>query len=161
MVKREEMQAEIYALSDTSTDLMDWFVSYKAVIEKYSEWIDPPSTVYDMYSTEEIRYMQKCVETETRGQVFDARVNVANVILNRVDNPRFPNDPISVITAPKQFAYGREVISEETILAVEYAVMFEDTTNGALFFNSFKEVRDTFCGASYMFTDEAGHHFYK
>lgn len=159
-VKQRECELELESISGIENQL-SWFIEYKRIIDKYSEWINPPETIYDVYSTEEIRYMLKCIETETYQQNFIPKVNVANVILNRVNNERFPSNPIEVITSPKQFAYGRDNIADDTVLALEYAFMMEDTSQGALFFHSFKEASPRFSGADYLFTDEAGHHFYK
>ena len=42
-----------------------------------------------------------------------------------------------------------------------YAYEIEDTTNGALYFNSFEEPPEIFNKAKYIFSDNAVHHFYK
>lgn len=159
-IKYDEMCIELDWLS-AITNKMDWFVAYKELLNKYSEWIDPPLSVYDLYTDEEIWYIQRCIETETYTWGFDSACNVASVIFNRLDNGTFGDDVIEIITNKNQFAYYREDISEETKLALEYVAMFGDTTDGALFFHSYDEAYQTFCGASYMFTDECGHHFYK
>ena len=85
---------------------------------------------------------------------------MACVVFNRLDSGKFGDTITEVVTSPYQFAYGRKNITEDTILAVMYAYEIEDTTQGALYFNSFKERKDTFCGADYIFTDRCGHHFY-
>lgn len=92
--------------------------------------------IYDKYSEEQIYIMCRCIETETYQCPIDAKINVANVILNRVKDEKFPSDPKTVITAPNQFAYHRTVISENTYLALEYAYLHEDTTNNAIAFRS-------------------------
>lgn len=143
------------------TDEQTWYIEYKKIIEEFSPWLDSPETIYDVYTAEDIRYMLKCIETETYQQSFISKVNVASVILNRVNSELFPSKPIDVVTSPKQFAYFRENIAEDTVLALEYAYMIEDTTDGALFFHSFETAPPTFSNANYIFTDEAGHHFYK
>lgn len=159
-VKYDEMLVELDSLSDIQNK-RDWFIAYKELLNKYSEWIDPPLSVYDLYTSEEIYYMQKCIETETYTWGFDAACNVASVIFNRLENGTFGDNIIEIITTKNQFAYYRNEISEETKLALEYVTMFGDTVNGAIFFHSHDEAHPTFCGASYMFTDGCGHHFYK
>ena len=84
---------------------------------------------------------------------------MASVIFNRVEDGRFGEDIEEVITRPRQFVYGRKELTEDTILAVQYAYEIEDTTNGALYFHSGKK-RETFNKAKYIFTDDAGHNFY-
>ena len=141
-------------------DAKEYYLLYKEIIDEYSEEFGKPLSIYDVYTEEDIKYIQKCVETECYDCPFENKVNVANVIINRVNSERFPNTPIGVVTSPKQFAYHRTNITEDTVLAVEYAFMFEDTTDGALFFHSGK-YSDTFSGAKYIFEDSVGHKFYK
>ena len=150
-----EKQKELESIEDNK----EWFIAYKKLIEEYSEWVDPPESIYDYFSDDEIYLMQRCIETETFEQDFDSKVNVASVILNRIESDEFNNDVHKVIV-PGQFAFGRKDISEDTKLALEYAFMIGDTTNGALYFHSLS-YRSKFNGADYIFTDDAGHHFYK
>lgn len=159
---QEKYEEVIQRQIDISTikDKKEWFLAYKELISDYSEWFDPPLTVYDEFTDDEIYLMQRCIETETFQCDFESKCNVASVILNRVYHERFPDDIETVITSPNQFAYGRKIIEEDTVLALEYAYMIEDTTEGALFFHSGKKT-NTFNGAEYIFTDTAGHHFYK
>ena len=151
-----QKQKEISSISDKE----EWFLAYKGLIEEYSEWVDPPESIYDYYTEEEIFLIQRVVETKTFECDFESRVNVACVVLNRVAHENFPDDITEVITSENQFAYGRTKIAEETILAVEYAFMIEDTTQGALYFHSNPKT-ETFNGAKYIFSDNAVHHFYK
>lgn len=141
------------------TDNKERFIAYKELINEYSKWVDPPESIYDVYTSDDIYLMQRCIETETFEQSFDSKVNVASVILNRIECGEF-GDSVNDIITPGQFAYGRKNISEDTVLALEYAYMFGDTTSGSLYFHSMS-YRPKFSGASYVFTDDAGHHFYK
>lgn len=157
-VKRQELldkQDDIASIEDNK----EWFLAYKSLIDEYSEWIDPPESIYDYFDDDEIYLMQRCVETETFEQDFDSKVNVASVILNRLESEEFYDSVYDVIV-PGQFAYGRKNISEDTVLALEYAFMIGDSTDGALYFHS-NDKTATFNNASYMFTDDSGHHFYK
>lgn len=157
-IKSEEVLEKQKEL-DSITDNKERFLAYKALIAEYSEWVDPPETIYDVYTEDEIYLMQRCIETETFEQSFDSKVNVANVILNRLESGEF-SDQVNKVIVKGQFAFGRKDISEDTKLALEYAYMFGDTTDGALYFHSLS-YRSKFNGANYIFTDDAGHHFYK
>lgn len=139
----------------------EWFTTYKDLTYEYAEWIEQPETIFDAFTEEEVRLICRVVETETYDQPFKEKVNVACVVFNRLENGGFGDTVTEVITTPRQFAYGRKNITESTILAVMYAYEIEDTTDGALFFNSFEEPPEIFNKASYMFTDDCGHHFYK
>ena len=157
-IKRQEVLEKQKEL-ESITDNKEWFIAYKNLINEYSEWVDPPESIYDVYSDDEIYLMQRCIETETFEQDFNSKVNVASVILNRLNSEEFSNDVHKVIVKG-QFAFGRKKISEDTKLALEYAYMIGDTTEGALYFHSLA-YKPRFNGADYIFTDEAGHHFYR
>ena len=154
----QEMQKEMKEI-ESIEDNKDWFLAYKDIVFEYAEWIDPPETIFDYYTEDEVKLICRVVETETYQCDFDSKVNVANVVLNRIESGEFGETVEDVITADSQFAYGRKSITEDTILAVMFAFEFEDTTNGATFFHSNKQT-DTFCGKSYIFSDDAVHHFY-
>ena len=145
---------------NTIQDRKEWYIAYKTILEKYKDYIDPPETIYDYYSDDEIYLMLRCIETETFESDFLSKVNVANVILNRLECCEFSSSVYDVITDENQFAYGRQDISEDTVLALEYAFEIEDTTQGSIGFHS-NTPRSTFNGWEYVFTDEAGHSFYK
>ena len=143
----------------TIADDMEWFIAYKGIIEEFSEWVDPPLSVYDMFTEEEIHYMLKAIETEVHGKDFISKCNVASVILNRLENSNVPTNAVAIVTSPNQFAYYRDEIEESTVLALEYVVMCGRTTYEALYFRSDIKL-DSWRGNKYLFTDAAGHHFY-
>lgn len=153
----EEKLKEIQHIKDENTK--EWFLAYKDLTYEYINWIELPETVYDKYSEDEIRLIWRVVETETFDQDFDSKVNVANVVFNRLKSGDFGETITEVITTPKQFRYGRQKITDDTIYAVMYAYEMPDTTYGALYFHSGKKT-DKFNNAYYIFTDDAGHHFY-
>ena len=157
-----DMQSDIDRVEAITSSTIDWYIAYKNVINKYSEIIDPPETIYDCFDKDEIYLIQRAVETECFDGDFDSKCHVANVIFNRIEDPeqRFGKTVEEVITSEKQFAYGRKVISESTKLAVEYAFEITDTTNGCIGFHSNKKT-STFNGWEYAFTDELNHNFYR
>ena len=156
MQEIEQNMSEIESIEDE----MEWFIAYKAIINEYYGILDQPETIWDCFSEDEVNLICKVVETETYDQDFMSKVNVANVVLNRYYSGDFGETITEIITKPYQFAYGRNVITADTIWAVMYAFEMTDTTDGALFFHS-NDKTDTFCGASYIFSDNAVHHFYK
>ena len=158
LTHEQEMFLEYEALSQIE-DKKEWFLAYKEFIEKYPEY-DRPQSLYEKYTEEEIYIMQRVIETEVYGCDFEAKANVASVILNRIEGDNnFSDDPIVVCTSPGQFVYSRKQISEDTKLALEYAEEIEDTTNGALYFNSM-EPMESWNGRERIFTDHVGHSFY-
>ena len=156
----QEVQGKIYDIS-VIEDKEQWFIAYKKIIEEYRGVIDPPLTIYDYFTKEEIYLIQRVVETECYDQDFMSKCNVASVVFNRIEiGGEFGNTIEEVITKENQFAYWRKDITESTILAVEYAFQIEDTTGGCIAFRS-DEKPDEWYGWEYAFTDSVGHNFYK
>ncbi len=156
----EEMNHEMAEI-ESIEDKEEWFIAYKNIIEKYSYVLDPPESIYDYYSDEELDLLFRVVQAEIGdGYSFEQKCNVTSVIFNRIEDNRFPNSILEVLT-PDQFAtisngrYKKVEVSETTILACEYVFMIEDTTNGCLFFDSNNALRYEF-----VFNDGA-HNFYK
>lgn len=135
------------------------FIKYKSALKKNSELLDPPETIYDCFSKEDIKYIHKAVETETHEQNIIAKVNVASTILSRFDNGKYGGSLKEIITSPRQFVYGRNNIDEETVLAVELAFMFKTKYGDSLYFQSAGYMEE-FNGAKYMGFDGC-HYFYK
>lgn len=156
--KIREYNSKVAALP---SDKYEWYVGYKGLLEEYSEWIEMPVTIYDVYTPEEIYLMQRCVETECYQRSFNAKANVASVIFNRIAHKGFPNNVWDVITTPRQFVYSRTEIAADTVLALEYAFMFNQMHPNVLFFHSDKlGKQESFNGALYYCSDDAVHHFY-
>ena len=144
------------------TDPVQYMIEYNAILTNYAQYIGDSVTMYDLFSDEDILYLEKAVETETFGGVdFISKVHIAHVIMNRMmDAERFPSTIKQVVTSPGQFAYSKNDISPLTIAACEYAAINPDTTMGALWFHS-GEQTTTFNGGEYLFSDLSGHHFYR
>ena len=71
---------------------------------------------------------------KTEGEPFLCRLAVAAVMLNRMDDPRFPDTISGILT---DAGYGASPVSEadlaSTRWALQVAVMGVDPTNGALY----------------------------
>lgn len=99
----EEMNYEMTEI-ETITDKKEWFIAYKNIIEEYSYIIDPPETIYDYFSEEELDLLFHVVQAEVGDEYsFESKVNVANVIFNRFYHERFPNT-LSDILVCDQFS---------------------------------------------------------
>ena len=134
-------------------------MEYKDIVSEYEEYLDPPETIYDYYTDAELDLLFRVVQAEIGDYSFNQKCNVVSVILNRIDDSRFPNT-MSGVLVPNQFSTisnGRiynVTVDESTILACEYVFMFGDTTGGALFFDSNGALNYKF-----LFNDGA-HNFY-
>lgn len=156
--KEEEFNQKILELPK---DKEQWFINYKELLNDYSEDFAAPETIYDVFTEDEIYLMQRMVETECYGCDFESKTHVASVLFNRLAEGSGFSDNVYEVIKPGQFCYWRKVISEDTILALEYAYMIEDTSQGALYFNNFGDnPPEVWNGKNYIFTDECYHSFY-
>ena len=155
-----ETQEKIQAIDDIE-DKQQWFIEYKAIIEEYKDSVDPPETVYDYFSEEELDFLFKVVQAEIGDEYsFEQKANVANVIFNRVESSRFPNNIMEILIQNqfhviKNGRYKSVNVSEITILACEYAFMFGELDKDILFFDS-----NDFLSYEKAFNDGA-HTFYR
>ena len=143
-----------------------WFLEYKKLLENNS--FDNPETIYDCFTENELNTLFCVVEAEVGCfGGFEEKCNIASVIFNRLNSKSYNfGESLDYILSQKQFETIRNkkfmnvTPSEETILACEYAFEIEDTTNGAVFFeNKYSNIHSSY--ADYLFTDEAGHKYYK
>lgn len=125
-------------------------------------------------SNSEITILERITEAEATGGSIEAKMNVANVILNRVKSDRFPNSVESVVFQknPTQFSptsdgrYWSVTVTKETKEAVKRALTEEDTIKGALYFCNPKDVKNLktqawFKKLTYIGKDASGHSFYR
>ena len=116
---------------------------------------------------EEIEMLKYIVEQETRGGSYRHKCIVTNVILNRVEDKRFPNTVREVLLQKNQFSsiwnyYQKRVEPDEKTERAVNDVLngrVEDESNGALFFHSMKS-DGWFSSLSFVMEME-GHRFFK
>lgn len=129
-------------------------------------------TIYDAYPRSEVDILNRIVEAETTDCSIEAKQNVANVILNRVESDKFPGTIESVVFESGQFSpildgrFWDVEITDSTIKACEDAFVKGDETDGALFFCNKRDVKNLnklkwFNKLEYIITDDSGHSFYK
>jgi len=95
-------------------------------------------------SEEDYQNLLKIVEAEAGCEDEEGKLFVANVVINRVQNPAFPNSVTGVIYQREQGVtqfspisngrFNQVQVSEETCEAVERALMGENNAQGALYF---------------------------
>ena len=127
-------------------DKEEYLIQYKNILTTYSDYIDQPETIYDYTTDEEFDLLCRVVEAEIGIGNFDQKCNVANTIINRYFSETFPNGWKDLLFQKRNGVYQyssvgnglyRTVeVSEDTILAIEYSFMIEDTTNGCTYFHS-------------------------
>ena len=121
-------------------DRKEWFIEYKKLFEKYPEFLAKQESIYDVYSDSELKKLFRTIEAEATGGTFQDKVNVAVTIFNRINHEEFGSTIDEVITSD-QFSplqdgrYYKVAVTEETILACEYAYIFRIIEHDALFFD--------------------------
>lgn len=95
-------------------------------------------------SEKDLDTLMRIVEAEAGGEDRKGKLLVANVVINRVKNKRFPNNVTDVVYqkaknvtqfSPVSNGFINQVtVSEETRDVVYSALKGEDVSNGALFF---------------------------
>lgn len=90
-------------------------------------------------SDQEKELLARAVYSEARGEHFQGQVAVAAVIINRVEDPDFPDDVAGVIFQPQAFtavADGQFWLNPDqaSYRAVEEALKGEDPSFGALYY---------------------------
>lgn len=76
------------------------------------------NTTYE-FSEDEIKALYYVVKHECNGSYQDALV-VVSVIINRLEDPRYPDDLISVLSAPGQFVVWEDVLREISKYGSDY-----------------------------------------
>ncbi len=87
----------------------------------------------------ELQLLARTVYSEARGEQFDGQVAVAAVVLNRMDDPEFPDDVAGVIFQPQAFSAVSDgqfwLEPDQTAYrAVEEALEGKDPSLGALYY---------------------------
>ena len=147
--------------------------------------------MFNLYSTDFYNNIDKDQELyclaqnsywESRGESFADKIAVANVVLNRTRDPRFPKTNCNVIREKCQFSwycaglnrvnirvtdsnrYDHRVVPWiESILAAIIAKnkLMKDPTNGATHFYAHKLVRPIWAKNEFITTKTSGHTFVK
>ncbi|GAE34034.1 cell wall hydrolase [Halalkalibacter akibai] len=136
--------AELARANPQITNLDLIIVGQKIHIHKNDQSPAPKSVVKsssDLNLTDhEIDLLARIVRAEAQTEPFEGKVAVADVVLNRIESPQFPDTVKEVIYEPRQFepvANGQvnKPADEESIKAVEAALSdMRNITEDALFF---------------------------
>lgn len=100
---------------------------YPAELEENIEHEEPENPYIIPITEEEFEWFAKLVSAESRGESLEGQIAVANVVLNRVSSPLFPNTIMEVIFQKGQFCPVRngsihKEPTEQSIQAVEMAL---------------------------------------
>lgn len=136
------MNADMKAIDHLKeTNKYQWFKSYKQIVVNYADILDPPETIYDVFSEEELNLLFRVVHAEIGDEwTFEQKVNVASVIFNRIESECF-GDSLTTVLIPGQFSTisngsYHNTPSEKTIAACEYAYEIGNDADDELYFDS-------------------------
>ncbi|WP_265444212.1 stalk domain-containing protein [Acetivibrio straminisolvens] len=103
----------------------------------------PEECVYNRnYTDEDLMWLARIVTVEARGMSLEGKVAVANVVLNRVKSPSFPNTVYDVIFQKGQFppahksGFKELVPPEECIIVAKMALEGVNNIGTCLYFNN-------------------------
>ena len=98
------------------------------------------------------------IHAEARGEPYQGKVAVGAVVLNRVDDPRWPDTVEAVVLQPGQFAEPTQATPEADRAARE-ALQGYDPTGGAVFFYAPSTSRCGWIVTRETVTEIGGHRF--
>ena len=169
-VHASEMR-EVPEVTETSVrKTMEEILSQKRVVETQ---VLEKRPVWEL-SEDDLNILLRIVEAEAGGEDENGKLLVANVVLNRVKSPLFPDTIREVVYQQDYGVYqfspvkdgriDRVTVSAETRRAVERAIYGEDISRGALYFAA----RSRASGESMRWFDSSltwlfaygGHEFY-
>ncbi len=112
----------------------------------------------------DVQLLAKLVYAEAKGEIYRGKVAVAAVVLNRVDDSRFPNSISGVIYQPKQFtcvANGaiNNTPDAESLKAARDALNGVDPSGGAVFFYNAKTTTSSWNSTRKVITVIGNHTF--
>lgn len=98
-----------------------------------------PPAASDRFTPQELDMMARLVQAEAGGEPYDGQVAVAAVVLNRLNDPRFPKTVSGVVYEPWAFesvenGWFNYPAGSTALQAVNDALAGSDPTHGAVFF---------------------------
>ena len=115
-------------------------VNYRTDYISVRRFVSGSQTRTIALNDEDKEILYRIVEAESGNQFFLGKVYVANVIINRLLSPSYPDSIEEIVFASRQFSpvwdgrYERVRITDETKYAVDYAISHADNSQGALYF---------------------------
>ena len=125
-------------------------MSCSGTVEPPGPVVEEPGQICDAvddclpYNDDELDILYRIAWAEARGEDDKGIILVVNVIMNRVNSPKFPNTIRDVIFQPRQFtpitngAFDRATPDQCIKDAVHRALHGEDHSRGALFFRTIR-----------------------
>ncbi len=120
------------------------------VLDLQPEVLQPEPEPEPTYSEQDLEWLARIIHAEAKGEPFKGKVAVGAVVLNRVENDKFPKSIYQVIHHKIKGKYQFQPVAnghihnqpdESSKEAAKQALQGTDPTNGALFFYNPKIAR--------------------
>jgi N-acetylmuramoyl-L-alanine amidase len=100
---------------------------------------EPEAKEVISFSNDDLYLLSKLITGEARGESYEGQLAVAAVVINRVQDPRFPKTIKDVIYQPKAFSAVSDgqinlTPTDTSIKAAREALKGQDPTKGAIFY---------------------------
>jgi len=119
-----------------------------------------------IYDGDTLYWLSRIIYAESGNQPLEGKIAVGNVVMNRVNNPRFPDNIYDVLFQKNQFSPAasgsiyREP-NEESVVAAKLVLDGAQVTPTALFFNGAGATRSYAARTRAYVTTIGDHAFYK
>ncbi len=127
----------------------------------------PLKSADEFYNADDLKWLSRIIHAEARGESFEGKLAVGNVVMNRVANPKFPNTVYKVIFAPGQFTPARtgaiyNTPGKDSIKAAKLALEGYNIVPGSVYFVNEKKSTSNWFRRSCVLVSVIGNHsFYK
>ena len=92
------------------------------------------------YNADTLYWLSRIIHAESGNQILEGKIAVGNVVMNRVKDPKFPNNIYDVLYQKNQFAPAssgslKRTPNEESVIAAKLVLDGAEIVPTALFFN--------------------------
>lgn len=92
------------------------------------------------YNGDTLYWLSRIINAESGNQVLEGKIAVGNVVMNRVNSPKFPNNIYDVLYQKNQFSPAssgslKRTPNEESVIAAKLVLDGAEVVPTALFFN--------------------------
>lgn len=100
-------------------------------------YLTPGDSYYD---ADTLYWLSRIIHAESGNQILDGKIAVGNVVMNRVESPKFPNNIYDVLYQKNQFGPAssgslKRTPNEESVIAAKLVLDGAEVVPTALFFN--------------------------
>ena len=162
----DRVAVPVRSLAQVFNLTVDYDVVTGQVLLAHQEGAEPYlASGQDTYDIETLMWLARIIHAESGNQPLEGKIAVGNVVMNRVNNPRFPNTLYDVLFQKNQFspASSGSIYKEpnwESKVAAMLVLEGVQVVPDALFFNGAGAKSYAYKNCTYV-TTIGGHDFYR